>query len=70
MRFLILLFAFALNFNLAIAQVGTIKTEQYQAEFEKKQAIDALPEYTDTIQIPIQLLKIGINEEFMQCILS
>jgi hypothetical protein len=63
MRFLILFFAFALNFNLAIAQVGTIKTEQYQAEFEKKQAIDALPEYTDTIQIPIQLLKIGINEE-------
>jgi hypothetical protein len=66
MRFLILFFAFALNFNLAIAQVGTIKTEQYQAEFEKKQSIDALPEYTDTIKIPIQILKIGINEELFE----
>ena len=39
------------------AQIGTIKTEQYQAEFEKKQSLDALPEYTDSIKIPIQLLK-------------
>ena len=48
------------------AQIGTIKTEQYQAEFEKKQSLDALPEYTDTIKIPIQLLKIGINEELFE----
>lgn len=48
------------------AQTGTIKTEQYQAEFEKKQSIDALPEYTDTVKIPIQLLKIGINEELYE----
>jgi hypothetical protein len=48
------------------AQIGTIKTESYQAEFEKKQAIDALPEYTDSIKIPIQLLKIGINAELYE----
>jgi curli biogenesis system outer membrane secretion channel CsgG len=50
----------------SIAQIGTIKSEQYQAEFEKKQSLDALPEYTDTIKIPIQILKIGINEELYE----
>lgn len=48
------------------AQPGSIKTEQYQAEFEKKQSLDVLPEYNDTIKIPIQLLKIGINEELFE----
>ena len=50
----------------SIAQIGTIKSEQYQAEFEKKQSLDSLPEYTDTIKIPIQILKIGINEELYE----
>ena len=48
------------------AQTGSIKTEQYQAEFEKKMSIDAVPEYTDTVRIPIQILKIGINEELYE----
>ena len=48
------------------AQIGSVKTEQYQAEFEKKQSLNALPEYTDTIQIPIQILKIGITEELYE----
>jgi len=48
------------------AQIGSVKTEQYQAEFEKKQSLNVLPEYTDTIQIPIQILKIGINEELFE----
>lgn len=48
------------------AQTGSIKTEQYQAEFEKKMSIDQVPEYTDTIKIPIQILKIGINEELFE----
>jgi hypothetical protein len=52
--------------QISIAQPGSIKTEQYQAEFEKKQSIDALPEYTDSIKIPIQILKIGINEELYE----
>ena len=48
------------------AQIGSVKTEQYQAEFEKKQGLNVLPEYTDTFQIPIQILKIGINEELFE----
>ncbi len=43
--------------------IGTVKTEEYTANFEKKKSLDSLPPYTDTIQIPIQILKIGINEE-------
>jgi hypothetical protein len=43
--------------------IGSVKTENYVADFEKKQSIDSVAEYTDTIQVPIQLLKIGINEE-------
>lgn len=48
------------------AQTGSIKTQQYQAEFEKKMSIDAVPEYTDSVRIPIQILKIGINEELYE----
>jgi hypothetical protein len=46
--------------------IGSVKTEQYQAEFEKKQSLDVVSNYTDTIQVPIQLLKIGINEELYE----
>lgn len=42
--------------------IGSIKTEEYKAEFEKKQSISAVADYTDTIVIPIQVLQIGINE--------
>ena len=48
------------------AQIGSVKTESYQASFEKKQSIDSIPEYKDTIQIPIQLLKVGINAELYE----
>lgn len=51
----------------SIAQpVGSIKTEQYQAGFEKKMSLDSVPEYMDTIKIPIQILKIGINEDLYE----
>ena len=46
--------------------IGTVKTEQYQAEFEKKQSLEVVSNYTDTIQVPIQLLKIGINAELYE----
>jgi len=46
--------------------IGSVKTEQYQAEFEKKQSLEVVSNYTDTIQVPIQLLKIGINEELYE----
>jgi hypothetical protein len=44
------------------AQVATVKTESYQASFEKKINIDSLMDY-DGPKIPIQLLSLGINEE-------
>ncbi len=39
-----------------------VKTEEYKAEFEKKQSMTVVSDYTDTIVIPIQVLQIGINE--------
>lgn len=47
------------------SQVGQIKTEEYKAKFEQTQSIDIVSDYNDTIQIPIQILKIGINEELL-----
>jgi hypothetical protein len=44
------------------AQVATVKTESYQASFEKKINIDSLMDY-DGPKIPIQLLSLGINED-------
>ena len=43
--------------------IGSVKTEVYQADFEKKQSINLVGNYTDTIVIPIQILQIGINED-------
>lgn len=64
MKRLLILAASALWSIVASAQsIGSTKTETYQAEFEKKQSISALGEYTDTIVIPIQVLQIGINED-------
>jgi hypothetical protein len=60
-RFLTILFLFP--FILFAQPVGSIKTEQYQAEFEKKQSIEVVADYDGKIQIPIQILKIGVNEQ-------
>ena len=43
--------------------IGTIQTEEYQASFEQRQSIDVVADYDDTIVLPIQILKIGINDE-------
>lgn len=47
-------------------KIGSVKTEAYQADFEKKQSLDVVSNYTDTIQVPIQILKIGINAELYE----
>jgi hypothetical protein len=44
-------------------KIGSTTTETYQADFEKKQSINVVSDYTDTIVIPIQILQIGINED-------
>jgi len=44
------------------AQIGSIKAETYQAEFEKKASIDDVSDY-DGPMIPIALLNVGISDE-------
>ena len=48
------------------AQIGSVKTEKYKAKFETGISIDSVSNYTDTIKIPIQLLKIGFTEELYE----
>lgn len=65
-KFLTLL-SFIFLTNLCIAQnVGSVKTEQYKAKFETEQSIDVVSNYKDTIKIPVQLLKVGINAELYE----
>ena len=47
---------FGISLSLTAQTVGTVKTEQYKAKFEKDASIDTLPEYHGK-PIPIQLLK-------------
>ncbi len=42
--------------------IGSTKTEQYKADFEKKRDISAYMDYEGP-QIPIQILKCGISDE-------
>ncbi len=60
---LLLVISLFLTGSVCAQSIGSTKTETYQADFEKKQSISALGEYTDTIVIPIQVLQIGINED-------
>ena len=47
-------------------QIGSVKTEQYQAEFEKKQSIEVVADYDGSVKYPVQLLKIGFTEELYE----
>ena len=44
--------------------IGSVKTEAYQADFEKKQSIDVVSDY-DGPKIPVQLLNIGVTDEIL-----
>jgi len=67
MKKLILLISSFLMTSVCVAQnVGSVKTEQYKAAFEKEQSIDVVSDYKDTIKVPVQLLKIGINAELYE----
>ena len=46
--------------------IGSVKTEVYQADFEKKQSLAVVSNYAGDVIIPIQILKIGINEELYE----
>ena len=62
-----LLFLFLFFGLTACAQkIGSVKTEEYKADFEKKQSLEVVSDYNGDIVIPIQILKIGINEELYE----
>ena len=64
MEKIIILLPFLLFSCFGLSQTfGTIKTEDYKADFEKKQSLDVVSDYNGDIVIPIQILKIGINDE-------
>jgi curli biogenesis system outer membrane secretion channel CsgG len=64
MKKLVLLLPFLFFSCIGLSQtIGTIKTEDYKADFEKKQSLDVVSDYNGDIVIPIQILKIGINDE-------
>jgi curli biogenesis system outer membrane secretion channel CsgG len=58
----ILLFTTLLFTSLGFSQVGSIKSETYQADFEKKQSIEDVSDY-DGPMVPIALLNVGISDE-------
>ena len=64
MKKIILIIMSMLSFTLH-SQIGSVKTEQYQASFEKSASMDTLPEYHGT-PIPIQLLNIGVTPELYE----
>lgn len=64
MKKIVLVLPFLLFSCFGLSQtIGTIKTEDYKADFEKKQSLDVVSDYNGDIVIPIQILKIGINDE-------
>lgn len=66
MKRILYFIAFILFSVNSFAQIGTVKTEAYQADFEKKQSMAVVSNYTDTLVIPIQVLQIGINESLYE----
>jgi hypothetical protein len=56
---------FGLSLILTAQTVGTVKTEQYKAKFEKDASIDTLPEYHGK-PIPVQLLNVGVTPELFE----
>jgi hypothetical protein len=60
----LLTFVFCFLISLSsYSQIGSIKTEDYKANFEKTKSIDSVANYTDTLKYPIQILKIGITSD-------
>ena len=60
---LFIFFVLVFSGSLLAQPIGSVKTEEYTANFEKKKSLDALPPYEGDVQIPIQILKIGISDD-------
>ncbi len=65
MKKIILLLGIILFSITSYAQIGSIKAETYQSEFEKKKSIEDVSDYNGK-QIPIALLNVGISDELYQ----
>lgn len=61
MKYLLTFLLVFLSFTLS-AQVASVKTESYKADFEKKEDFSHLFDYSGKA-IPIQILSLGISEE-------
>ena len=66
MKKLFLITTLFVSFFSVSQTIVTVKTEEYKADFEKKQSINVVGDYTGDIVLPIQVLKIGINEELYE----
>jgi hypothetical protein len=62
---LCLLNIFLLNKTASCQVIGSTKTEEFKADFEKKKDISAYLDYEGP-QIPIQILKCGISDEIYE----
>lgn len=49
----------------SLAQVGTIKSEEYVADFEKRKSIDDVSDYWGDM-LPVALLNVGISDELYE----
>ena len=65
-KFITLLLIIIISISGSAQKIGSVKTEVYQADFEKKQSLEVVSDYSGDIIIPIQILKIGINEELYE----
>lgn len=64
MKYFIVLLCLITTF-VSAQTIGTTKTEEFKADFEKKKDISAYLDY-DGPQIPIQILKCGISDEIYE----
>ncbi len=65
MKKLLLVLLCGLLTQTTFAQVGSIKAEEYVAEFEKKKSIDDVSDYWGDM-IPVALLNVGISDDLYE----
>ena len=65
MKKLLLVLVCGLLTQTTFAQVGSIKAEEYVAEFEKKKSIDDVSDYWGDM-IPVALLNVGISDDLYE----
>ena len=65
MKKLLLLVVCVFLTQTTFAQVGSIKAEEYVAEFEKKKSIDDVSDYWGDM-IPVALLNVGISDDLYE----